>query len=444
MPDIRRGRMFTSKSILPLGDVPPSAGPALRGKALAGVLIFAAVMSWSGTTGMLPIGSIRFAAYLRMSDPAPPTQAQIQAVARQVGVRAAELQAEQYRLGVANARLSRLADRAEALTEAYDLAVASASQAQVGYQADEARLVASRASQRQAQDQVAAQAAADYETTGGAGQLEVMLGDPNGPQSYLDAVSLEELLAQHDAEVFETRIGATVVAGVFRREAAQLLAQRELDVRTAARLRAQVESAVARQLTAVRSVKTRRNALAGRLAAAQARRAALAAARQAALADADAAVSGGGGNASGPGTDGNDSNAATKWAVGSGASAAAGNAAANWALSQLGKPYRWGGAGPRVYDCSGLSMRAWQHAGVQLGHWTGWQWVSGPHVPLGQLQRGDLLFYATNINHPSTIHHVGIYIGQGMMVDAPYTGAYVRIDSMYAGRGLIGATRPAP
>jgi cell wall-associated NlpC family hydrolase len=64
-------------------------------------------------------------------------------------------------------------------------------------------------------------------------------------------------------------------------------------------------------------------------------------------------------------------------------------------------------------------------------------------VALDQLRRGDLLFYATNTSDPSTIHHVGIYLGGGMMVDAPYTGAFVRIDSIYAPGGLIGAVRPA-
>jgi cell wall-associated NlpC family hydrolase len=88
-------------------------------------------------------------------------------------------------------------------------------------------------------------------------------------------------------------------------------------------------------------------------------------------------------------------------------------------------------------------MDAWARAGVRLQHWTGFQWVSGPHVPLSQLRRGDLVFYATDVADPATIHHVGIYIGGGQMVDAPYTGVFVRIDSIYAYSGLIGATRPA-
>ena len=127
----------------------------------------------------------------------------------------------------------------------------------------------------------------------------------------------------------------------------------------------------------------------------------------------------------------------------SGASATQGNAAADWALTQLGKPYRWGAAGPASYDCSGLAMEAWARAGVGLLHWTGYQWVSGPHVPLARLRRGDLVFYAFAIADPATIHHVGIYLGHGLMVDAPYTGSVVRIDSIYTFPGLIGATRPA-
>ena len=130
-------------------------------------------------------------------------------------------------------------------------------------------------------------------------------------------------------------------------------------------------------------------------------------------------------------------------AWGSGATTTQGDIAANWALTELGKPYQWGGAGPGTYDCSGLTMDAWAHAGVQLAHWTGYQWESGPHVPLNELQRGDLLFFATDTADPATIHHVGIYISNGMMVDAPYTGAFVGIDSMYQPGGLIGAVRPA-
>jgi cell wall-associated NlpC family hydrolase len=85
----------------------------------------------------------------------------------------------------------------------------------------------------------------------------------------------------------------------------------------------------------------------------------------------------------------------------SAASSQQGNIAADWALSQIGRPYQWGGAGPYTYDCSGLTMVAWSHAGVALLHYTGDQRVEGVHVSLGALQRGDLLFYATNNADPA-------------------------------------------
>uniref|UniRef100_UPI001C5F76D2 C40 family peptidase n=1 Tax=Nonomuraea rhizosphaerae TaxID=2665663 RepID=UPI001C5F76D2 len=118
-----------------------------------------------------------------------------------------------------------------------------------------------------------------------------------------------------------------------------------------------------------------------------------------------------------------------------------GDVAANWALTQLGKPYVWAADGPASFDCSGLTMRAWQRAGIGIDHWTGTQWTSGPHVPTNQLRRGDLLFFGYNKDDPGTIHHVGMYVGRGMMVHAPQTGDVVRVASMWR-RDLVGATRP--
>jgi cell wall-associated NlpC family hydrolase len=204
-----------------------------------------------------------------------------------------------------------------------------------------------------------------------------------------------------------------------------------------------IEAAVSRQTAFVRSVKAATNKAAAALVTARAREAALAAARQAALA-AEAARQAAEASARATAAGGPSSSAqAPSWAGSAGASASQGDIAASWALSQIGKPYLWGGAGPSAYDCSGLTMMAWARAGVALLHWTGYQWVEGPHVPLTQLQRGDLVFFATNTSDPATIHHVGIYIGNDQMVDAPYTGAFVRIDSIYQPGGLIGAVRPA-
>jgi hypothetical protein len=118
-------------------------------------------------------------------------------------------------------------------------------------------------------------------------------------------------------------------------------------------------------------------------------------------------------------------------------------AAVQFAYSQLGKPYRWGATGELgFYDCSGLMLRAYQAGGLQLPRTSREQWYAGARVwDTAQMQPGDLVFYAYNLADPATIHHVGIYIGAGNMIDAPYTGAHVRITPFLRG-DFIGAVRP--
>ncbi|MDQ4095599.1 MAG: NlpC/P60 family protein, partial [Actinomycetota bacterium] len=110
-------------------------------------------------------------------------------------------------------------------------------------------------------------------------------------------------------------------------------------------------------------------------------------------------------------------------------------AAVEAALSQVGKPYQWGAAGPDSYDCSGLTMWAWAHGGVSLPHNSGMQYSATPRVSLSAIQPGDLLFYG------SPIHHVSMYIGGGQMVEAPYTGSQVRVVPLRTS-DFVGAGRP--
>jgi cell wall-associated NlpC family hydrolase len=105
------------------------------------------------------------------------------------------------------------------------------------------------------------------------------------------------------------------------------------------------------------------------------------------------------------------------------------------AEAQLGKPYVYAGAGPDVFDCSGLTMYAWGKAGVSMPHSATLQYEMFPHVSIDQLQPGDLLVFG----HP--IHHVGMYVGGGTMIEAPHTGAVVRYASMYRS-DYVGASRP--
>jgi hypothetical protein len=128
------------------------------------------------------------------------------------------------------------------------------------------------------------------------------------------------------------------------------------------------------------------------------------------------------------------------------AAAAVGSPAAvavRFALSQLGKPYRWGADGPSSYDCSGLVQTSYRAAGVALPRVSRQQYGAGKLVPLSALRAGDLLFYARDTSDPRTVGHVGIYLGRGRMVEAPNRRAPVRIASIWR-PGLLGrATRPA-
>jgi cell wall-associated NlpC family hydrolase len=109
--------------------------------------------------------------------------------------------------------------------------------------------------------------------------------------------------------------------------------------------------------------------------------------------------------------------------------------AVQWAYDELGKPYQWGAAGPDSFDCSGLTQYVWGKAGVYLDHYTGSQWNEGAHVSRDQLQPGDLVFFG------SDLHHVGLYIGNSKMIEAPYTGANVRISDAFRS-DYAGAVRP--
>ncbi|GGQ05868.1 NlpC/P60 family protein [Streptomyces mutabilis] len=110
-----------------------------------------------------------------------------------------------------------------------------------------------------------------------------------------------------------------------------------------------------------------------------------------------------------------------------------------FARAQIGKPYVWGATGPGSYDCSGLTQAAWKAADVTLPRTTYDQVDAGTTVPVSQAQPGDLVFFYDDLSH------VGLYIGNGMMIHAPKPGAYVREESIYYdGEGSIhSVVRPA-
>ncbi|MFE4699348.1 NlpC/P60 family protein [Streptomyces sp. NPDC056738] len=114
-----------------------------------------------------------------------------------------------------------------------------------------------------------------------------------------------------------------------------------------------------------------------------------------------------------------------------------GEEALRYAVEQIGKPYEWGAEGPKAYDCSGLTSQAWERAGRPIPRTSQEQWAELPHIPLDKLRPGDLVVYFPEATH------VALYLGDGMVVQAPRPGARIKV-SPIAANPLLGAVRPDP
>jgi peptidoglycan DL-endopeptidase CwlO len=117
-------------------------------------------------------------------------------------------------------------------------------------------------------------------------------------------------------------------------------------------------------------------------------------------------------------------------------SSSKGAEAVRYAMTRIGKPYRYGASGPNAFDCSGLTMWSYGKAGVSLPHSSGAQYSEGPHISKSNLEPGDLVFFGR------PIHHVGMYVGGGNFIEAPYTGLSVRVVSLGRRSDYVGACRP--
>lgn len=119
----------------------------------------------------------------------------------------------------------------------------------------------------------------------------------------------------------------------------------------------------------------------------------------------------------------------------SGKASKSGKKAIAYATNQIGKDYEWGAEGPRTFDCSGLTLRAWQAAGEEIPRTSQEQWKRLRHVPIRKMRPGDLIIYKRDASH------VGMYVGGGEMLHAPRTGRQITV----AGAGSLvikGVVRP--
>ena len=338
--------------------------------------------------------------------------------------------AQQVKADIAKAQgqLRALNNQAEAASERYDAARIKLAAAERS--AAEAKDNLSRAQTRMAalQASVTAFAVAAYRGQTATSMLTLMNGSTNklvGRVSSLQAISASEAetLARVDAaRRVEEQAQASATAALAAQQSATtaMAADRTAILASAAKEQKILQGLQAKEAAIIKAAKARAARLAAERAAAALHRQQEAAARAARQVVSQPVT---------PPT--------PTPVPGSGGAATA----VAWAYREIGKPYVWGAAGPNSFDCSGLAMYVWAKAGVALDHFTGDQWHEGTHVAQSQLEPGDLVFFAYNTSDPATIHHVGIYIGGGEMIDAPYTGVDVRKDPAFRS-DYIGAVRP--
>ncbi|WP_246249337.1 C40 family peptidase [Actinomadura litoris] len=354
--------------------------------------------------------------------------------------RAAEVGRTKAMLAQADGELDRLAVAAESAIERYNGERVRLEQAHRTYRDAQARLVQARRRVAENQAALATFAAQAYQHNTGYDQMSSAVSGHGGPQGFMDRAGMVEVLAEQRAGALRRVEASETVAGVFRKQAEDAFKEQGDATGRAEDAKRHAQDAVDVQQASVQRIAAVKRKLESRLAEAETHAARLKRARAQALeaAETRSAYEGSG-----------------RPAAGLAMSRTRGVIVARAALRWLGTPYSWGGgtaSGPSLgtgqgasiygFDCSGLSMYAWAQAGVRLDHWTGTQWTSGPHVPVSELRPGDLVFFAKDTSNPDTIHHVGIYLAQDRMVEAPYTGARVRISSIHR-NDLIGATRPA-
>jgi cell wall-associated NlpC family hydrolase len=126
-------------------------------------------------------------------------------------------------------------------------------------------------------------------------------------------------------------------------------------------------------------------------------------------------------------------------------SPSAAGTAIRWGMNHRGLPYGYGATGPRRFDCSGFTRAAYASAGVALTHSSRAQYQEGRHIDRSQWRPGDLIFWASDVRRPSTIYHVGMYVGGGRVLHATEVGDVSKVAPVFHPEQLLRfAGRPGP
>ena len=285
--------------------------------------------------------------------------------------------------------------QSEVATEAYNTATTQAAQLQQKVDSLQAQISTATAAMSSLQRTMGLQAAQQYQEGGVSDSLKLVLD--SSPEQYLNSALSDNQVSAKEAQLLKTLATDKLQIAADQKLAGSELAQQNAAVATAQTQKAQALTATAAAKSVISS---------------------LTAQEQATI------TTGGGSSANSVNVPAPDARAAE---------------AVAYAKSKLGDSYVYAAAGPDTFDCSGLTMEAWAAAGISLPHNAAAQYDAISHISESQLEPGDLIFYYDG----GTIGHVGIYIGNDTLIDAPHPGAYVReitfanINMTVAGYGRV-------
>jgi cell wall-associated NlpC family hydrolase len=330
------------------------------------------------------------------------------------------------------AQVQALADKAEMVVEKYDASQDALAAAQIQLTADRAAIAAAQSTVDSTQGLVDAIARDAYESGALGGAAGVLLSED--PQAALRGADyLQRLAANRDRNLAQATTARNALVQAQAASNQELASVQALQASLQSEQKT-INALIGKQQAALDATQAQaavRAAAAAQVSRSQARTALPAAAAPKAAPVAKVAAP----KAAAPVVKAAPVAKAAAPAVPAVASSKAA-AVLRYAYAQLGKPYRYGAAGARTFDCSGLTMRAWAAAGVSISHNAAAQYYSTKHVARSALQPGDLVYFGR------PIHHVGIYIGGGRFIEAPYTGADLRISNLSARHDYAGASRP--
>ncbi|WP_380278299.1 C40 family peptidase [Kitasatospora purpeofusca] len=372
-----------------------------------------------------------------------PSAGEIDRARTEADRRAGTVTAIEAGLTAAKAETDRAARTAEEAVEAYNGAQLSLTRARAEESAAAARAAAAEAERAAAAEEAAALAAETYRQGAGAelSAINALLG-AHGPREAGDRAAVIGVASDRTRQILDAAV--STAAGASRASAAAHAATGAAE-RAAAEVgaaRARAEARLTDQQNQVTATGLRREQLLAELAAARSTTVELERQRREALeaiaareAEARAASERAAAEAAGKAA---ADAARTLPPAGSAAapppprswSAEGAAAAIAFARARIGLPYVWGGEGPGGYDCSGLTMMAWREGGKRLNHFAADQYAQSTPVTYRQLRPGDLVFWSTT-GRAADIHHVGLYIGDDQMIEAPRAGVPIKQASLW-------------